>query len=62
MKNMGNSNGGRILKYEGTDDSQTPIFSLWRDKEGKAPTETYTLNRIYSQCWKMQLGIRYIFN
>lgn len=61
-KNMSNANGGRILKYEGMDDSKTPIFSLWRDKEGKAPTESYSLNRIYSECWKMQVGIRYIFN
>lgn len=56
------ANGGRILKYEGMDNDKTPIFSLWRDKEGNAPTESYTLNRNYDECWKMQLGIRYIFN
>lgn len=55
------ANNGRILRYEGTDESNTPVFSLWRDN-GNAPTETYALNRIYSECWKMQVGIRYIFN
>ena len=43
MKNASSSNGCRILKYEGMD-------------------ETYSYNRIYTECWKMQVGIRYIFN
>ena len=56
------SNGGRILKYEGTDANNRPTYSLWRDKQGNAPTTTYAYNRYYSECWKFQVGVRYIFN
>ncbi len=51
----------RILKYEGMDDNKTPIFSMYKIN-GEYPTETYSYNRIYTECWKMQVGIRYIFN
>lgn len=57
-----NSNSGRILKYEGVNENNTPIYSLWRDAEGNAPTETYSLNRNYDECWSFQVGVRYIFN
>lgn len=56
------SNGGRILKYEGMDADKTPIFSLYRDKEGNAPTKSYSINKNYNECWKFQVGVRYIFN
>ena len=61
MKNASSSNGCRILKYEGMDDNKTPIFSMYKIN-GEYPTETYFYNRIYTECWKMQVGIRYIFN
>ena len=61
MKNASSSNGCRILKYEGMDDNKTPIFSMYKIN-GEYPTETYSYNRIYTECWKMQVGIRYIFN
>lgn len=61
MKNASSSNGSRILKYEGMDDNKTPIFSMYKIN-GEYPTETYSYNRIYTECWKMQVGIRYIFN
>ncbi|MEG1522464.1 MAG: TonB-dependent receptor [Bacteroidales bacterium] len=56
------SNNGRILKYEGKDAANKPIYSLYRNKEGVAPTQTYTYNKNYSECWKLQLGVRYVFN
>ena len=56
------SNSGRILKFEGTDDNNTPIYSMWRDSEGNAPTSTYSLNKSYTECWSFQVGVRYIFN
>lgn len=61
-QNMAGSNGGRILKYEGKDNSNRPIYSLYRDKAGMAPTETFSYNKNYDECWKLQVGIRYIFN
>lgn len=56
------SNNGRILKYESMDDTNQPVFSLYRDKEGNAPSKTYTYNRNYNECWKFQVGVRYLFN
>lgn len=61
-KNMANSNSGRILKYEGKDANNVPMFSLWRDKDGNAPTKTFSYNKNYNECWKLQVGVRYIFN
>lgn len=52
MKNASSSNGCRILKYEGMDDNKTPIFSMYKIN-GEYPTETYSYNRIYTECWKM---------
>lgn len=56
------SNNNRILKYEGVDASNTPIFSMWRDSQGNVPTQTYDYSMDYSECWSFQVGIRYIFN
>lgn len=56
------SNSGRILKYEGVDANKTPLFSMFKDKDGTVPTETYSYNRTYGECWQFQVGIRYIFN
>lgn len=61
-KNLADSNNGRILKYEGKDENNTPIFSLYRNSAGEAPTESWSYIKNYSQCWKLQLGIRYTFN
>lgn len=61
-KNMGNCNSGRILTYEGTDANNRPTFSMYRDSDGNAPTSTWSFNRNYSQCWQMQIGVKYYFN
>ncbi|WP_300729551.1 TonB-dependent siderophore receptor [uncultured Bacteroides sp.] len=55
-------NNGAILTYEGMDANKVPTFSMYRDKNGNAPTETYSLNKNYTECWKFQVGVRYIFN
>lgn len=60
-KNMSSCNNGRILKYESMENGK-PVYSLYRDKQGVAPTSTFDYNRTISQCWKLQVGIRYIFN
>lgn len=57
------SNGNRILKYEGVTSTEdlTPIFSMYK-VNGEYPTKTYESTQNYSECWKLQVGIRYIFN
>ncbi len=61
-KNLADSNNGRILKYEGKDENNIPMFSMYRNKVGEAPTESWSYIKSYDQCWKLQLGIRYTFN
>ena len=51
-------NYGQILKYEGVDATNTPIFSM-NKVNGKYPTDT---SMSYSNCWKMQIGLKYFFN
>lgn len=53
---------GRILTYKGKDESNTPIFSMYKDSDGNYPTESFTRNLNYSECWKLQIGLRYVFN
>ena len=60
-KNMSASNNGQLLKLDKVDNG-TPYFSLYRDSEGNAPTKTWEFNRNYSQCWQMQIGVKYYFN
>ena len=61
-KTMANSNSGRILRYEGRDANNVQTFSMYRDGNGVAPTETYSYNHDYNECWSLQVGVRYIFN
>ena len=60
-KNMSSCNNGALLTYKGQDDAGKPTFSLYRDKEGNAPTKTWDFNRATSQCWQLQFGARYTF-
>lgn len=57
------SNGNRILKYEGVTSTNdlTPIYSMYK-VSGEYPTKTYDTYQNYSECWKLQVGIRYVFN
>lgn len=61
-KNMSAANSGRILSYAGVDENNTPIFSMYKDGDGNYPTESFTHNLNYSECWKLQIGLRYVFN
>ena len=56
------SNSGRILKYEGMNSEQKPIYSLYRNSDKVAPTKTYSFNKNYNETWKFQVGVRYMFN
>jgi len=61
-KNGAPCNNGRILRYEGKDASNVPTFSMVKNNKGEYYTQTYDLNRYYTQTWSMQIGLRYIFN
>ena len=39
----------------------TPVFSMYK-VNGEYPTKTYDTYQNYSECWKLQVGIRYVFN
>jgi hypothetical protein len=60
-KNMAASNYGAILSYEGHDAGNVPSFSM-EQVDGAYPTETYSTYLNINQCWRLQLGLRYIFN
>ena len=61
-KNMAGCNNGKILKVNKIVDG-VPYFSMYKDKStGEAPTSTWSFNHNYNQCWKMQIGVKYVFN
>lgn len=55
------SNYGKILTYEGMDAQRNPIFSMYK-VNGRYPTQTYDTNVSYSNCWSLQIGLKYFFN
>ena len=57
----GNSLYNRILKYEGADNNKTPVFSMVK-VDGEYPTQTYETYKNYTECWKLQVGVKYFFN
>ena len=57
----GNSQYNKILKYEGRDGSNSPVFSMVK-VNGEYPTTTYETYKNYSDCWKLQVGVKYFFN
>ena len=59
-QNMANSGNGQILKVDKVQNG-TPYFSM-RKLNGAYPTKTWSYNRVYSQCWRMQIGLKYFFN
>jgi len=60
-KNAAASNNCRILKYEGVDANNVPMFSM--NQVNKAyPTTTWSTPMSSSQCWQIQVGIKYFFN
>lgn len=58
-QNMSAVKNGQILKYNGKDANNVPNFSFFTDKP---VTETFTSYNSVDQTWKLQIGIRYIFN
>src|SRR5690554_2408276 len=60
---MSVSNNGAILSYEGNvPGTNTPTFSFATDKDGEYIKETFTTDYWYGHTWRLQIGLRYIFN
>jgi hypothetical protein len=60
-KNMAASNYGAILKYAGRDANNVPSFSMVQ-VDNAYPTTTYSTYLNIDQTWRLQIGLRYIFN
>lgn len=50
-----------ILKYDGTDASNNPIFSMPK-MNGEYVSRSFDYYRVNTQCWQFQIGIKYLFN
>jgi hypothetical protein len=55
------SNGCRVLKYEGRTADNKPRFSMQKNANGEYYSQTYDYSFNNSQCWQMQVGVKYIF-
>lgn len=62
-KNMSNCNNGRILSINRQTDliDGVPYFTLYKNRDG-SPLTSWSFNRNYDQCWKLQIGVKYYFN
>jgi hypothetical protein len=64
-KTTSGSGNGRILTYGGRDESNVPQFSMAKvrvDGNDVYPVKTFSPLLDYGQCWRLQVGLRYIFN
>lgn len=55
------SNNCRVLKYEGVNAKGEPTFSMQKNANGDYYSQTYDYSFNNSQCWQMQVGVKYIF-
>ena len=64
-KNMSGCNKGAILSVDKVENG-VPYFSMYKytNNEGERvpPTSTWSFDRNYSQCWQLQIGVKYYFN
>lgn len=60
-KNMNVSKNGAILKYEGINENNVPTFSMTKVDDAY-PKKTYSPYLNIHQTWRIQIGLRYIFN
>lgn len=59
------SNYGKVLKYETMDSSNTPVYSMYYttvDGQKQLANKSFSVYNNQTNCWQLQLGIRYIFN
>ena len=53
----------RLLQYEGVNDNNVPQFRCTTAKRNKtSPTHTFASALDTTNCWQLQIGIRYFFN
>lgn len=63
VKSTSACNGARLLQYEGVTGDNVPKYSMYYDTAKKAlPTKTFESDRNVTDCWQLQIGIRYLFN
>lgn len=55
------SNNGEVLRFEGVDGQNAPIYSMARGQNGEYLTKTFDYDYHYNQTWKLQIGARYSF-
>lgn len=55
-------NYAALLKYEGKDANNNPIYSLNRDKNNKLISSITSKSAGLNDVWQMQFGLRYTFN
>jgi hypothetical protein len=60
-QNMAVSNNGAILRYVSRDEGNVPTFSMVK-VDNAYPTTTYSNYLNINQVWRLQIGLRYIFN
>ncbi len=56
------SKNGAILHYEGVDAGNVPCFTFNYDAKNELLKNSFMPNMSYSNCWKLQLGVKYFFN
>jgi hypothetical protein len=61
-KNSAISNNSRFMKYEGLNDAGEPTFSMAKNSAGEVISQSYDYIANATQCWQLQLGLRYFFN
>jgi len=49
------------LKYEGRTAEDKPMFSM-NKSNGEYMKESYQTYKLYTNCWKLQIGLKYFFN
>ena len=63
IKSTSACNGGRLLQYEGVNENNVPRYSMYYDKAQQSlPTRTFESALDITNCWQLQIGIRYFFN
>lgn len=64
-KSAAKSGGGRILERKGVTADNVPLYNMTHyveDGQLLLPTQTFSAVQTSSNCWQMQIGIRYMFN
>lgn len=54
------ANNGQILSVK--NETTVPTYSFAKDRNGNFLTKSFDRNYFYGETWKLQVGVRYIFN